>query len=457
MAATNVAFEQGLPANPEAERLVLGSILLDDSAFLEVASLLKAEDFSLEKHRRIFSRMGELFQRGERIDRVALANELMRQGQLESVDGLGYIVSLDDGLPKIVNLEGYVRIVHEKSQLRRLIFTAEKIRDQALIGQDHPDTIRSNAEEALLQMGESIAKETLVRPDRIIENFEGGLNAFLDPSKRNKGVSTGFIKLDEMTGGLHGGELFILAARPAMGKTALALNIAQHVATNPRDPRPVAVFSLEMSKESLLTRLVCAAARVDQQKFRAGYLNGDERRRLQVALSDLMEAPLYLDDTAGAHLMDIHSKLRKLQQQQGLGLVVIDYLQLMSVRGRTENRNQEVSTLSRGLKLLTKELNVPIIVLSQLSRAVESRQGDHKPQLSDLRESGSIEQDADMVAFVFREEYYKPDREDLRGQAELILAKQRNGPTGRVNLVFLKEYTKFENQTAAFDNEPPPQ
>jgi replicative DNA helicase len=305
-------------------------------------------------------------------------------------------------------------------------------------------------------MGESVNKDTLIRPDRIIETFEGGFNAFLDPSKRNKGISTGFLKLDEMTGGLHGGELFILAARPAMGKTALALNIAQHVATNPKDPRPVAVFSLEMSKESLLTRLVCASARVDQQKFRAGYLNSDERRRLQVSLGDLMEAPLFLDDSAGANLMDIHSKLRKMQQQHGLGLVVIDYLQLMSTRGRVENRNQEVSQLSRGLKLLSKELNVPILTLSQLSRAVESRQGDHRPQLSDLRESGSIEQDADLVAFVFREEYYHQDREDLRGQAELILAKQRNGPTGKVPLVFLKEYTKFENQASAFD-EPPPE
>jgi replicative DNA helicase len=455
MASTNVAFEQGLPAHPEAERLVLGSILLDDSSFLEVASILKSDDFSLEKHRRIYARMGELYQRGERIDRISLANELMRQNQLESVDGLGYIVSLDDGLPKIVNLDGYVRIVHEKSMLRRMVFIAEKIRDQALVGQDHPDVIRGNAEEALLQMGESVNKDTLVRPDRIIESFEGGFNAFLDPSKRNKGISTGFLKLDEMTGGLHGGELFILAARPAMGKTALALNIAHHVATNPKDPRPVAVFSLEMSKESLLTRLVCAGARVDQQKFRAGYLNSDERRRLQVALGDLMEAPLFLDDTAGIHMMDIHSKLRKLQQQHGLGLVVIDYLQLMTTRGRAENRNQEVSQLSRGLKLLSKELNVPIVTLSQLSRATEARQGDHRPQLSDLRESGSIEQDADMVAFVFREEYYKPDREDLRGQAELILAKQRNGPTGKVPLVFLKEYTKFENQTAAFDEAPP--
>jgi replicative DNA helicase len=456
MAASDAAFEKGLPANLEAERLVLGSILLDDSVFLEVAAGLTSDDFSIEKHRRIFGRMQDLYGRGERIDRVTLANELMRQNQLESVDGLAYLVSLDDSLPKLPNIDSYVKIVKDKSSLRKLIFISEKIRDRAFIGQDTAEEIAASAEESLLGLGESNLKDTLVRPGDIIESFEGGLNAFLDPTRRNKGVSTGLTKLDEMTGGLRGGELFILAARPAMGKTALALNIAQHVATNPVDPRAVAVFSLEMSKESLLTRLVCAQGRVDQQKFRAGYLNGDERRQLQMALGVLMDAPLFLDDSAGANVMDIHSKLRKLKQQHGLGLVVIDYLQLMSGRGRQENRNQEVSGISRGLKLLSKELDVPIIALSQLSRATESRQGDHRPQLSDLRESGSIEQDADMVAFVFREEYYKPDREDLRGQAELILAKQRNGPTGRVNLVFLREYTKFENPASVFD-EPPPE
>jgi len=294
-----------------------------------------------------------------------------------------------------------------------------------------------------------------VRPGEIIETFPGGLNAFLDPTRRKQGISTGFVKLDEMTGGLRGGELFILAARPAMGKTALALNIAQHVACNAKDPRTVAVFSLEMSKESLLTRLVCSVGRVNQQKFRSGFLAADERRQLQGALGQIMDAPLFLDDTAAANLMDIHSKLRKLKQQYGLGLVVIDYLQLMSSRGRVENRNQEVSALSRGLKLLSKEMDVPIIALSQLSRATEARQGDHRPQLSDLRESGSIEQNADMVAFVFREEYYKRDREDLRGQAELILAKQRNGPTGSVPLLFIHQYTKFENQAAVYDEAPP--
>jgi replicative DNA helicase len=241
------------------------------------------------------------------------------------------------------------------------------------------------------------------------------------------------------------GELIILAARPAMGKTALALNIAYNVATRRENPKAVAIFSLEMSKESLLTRIVCAAASVDQQKFRSGYLNGSERHALQDALHRIVEAPLFIDDTAGINLMDIHSKLRRLQAEQNLGLVVVDYLQLMQGRGRFENRVQEISSLSRGFKLMSKELRVPFLVLSQLSRAVETRQGDHRPMLSDLRESGSIEQDADMVGFIFREEVYRPDKESLKGLAELILAKQRNGPTGKVKLAYLNKFTRFEN------------
>lgn len=454
MAAPQARFEKGLPVNIDAERFVLGAILMNDTLFLPVAATIQAEDFSLEKHRRIFARMADIYERGERIERVSVAEELMRQNQLESVDGLSYLVSLDDGMPKIANVDVYVKIVKDKALLRRIIFTSQKLIDRAMIGEDTPDDILAGAEEQLLKLGESRAGNTLVNPATIVASFEGGFNAFLDPSKRMKGVSTGFLKFDEMTGGLHEGDLFILAARPAMGKTALALNIAQHVATNQRDARTCAVFSLEMSRESLLTRLVCAGARVDQQKYRAGYLNQDERRRLHHTLGELMEAPLYIDDTPGITLMDIHAKLRRLQAEHGLGLVVIDYLQLMSVRGRVENRNQEISTISRGMKLMAKELKVPFVVLSQLSRATETRPGDHKPQLSDLRESGSIEQDADMVAFVFREEYYKPEREDLKGLAELILAKQRNGPTGKVNLVFLKEFTKFENRGADLGDDP---
>ena len=454
MATIDLTFERGLPANVDAERFVLGSILLNQDNYFQVAGAVEPEDFSLEKHRRIFARMKDLYERGEKIDRVTLANELMKQGQIESVDGFAYLVSLDEGLPALSNLDSYVRIVKDKATLRKLIFSAQKVIDRCFIGEEEPDEILAGAEESLLKLGEARSGERLESPATVIGKFPGGVNAFLDPSQRVSGLSTGFAKFDEMTGGLHGGELLILAARPSMGKTALALNIAQHVATHPQMRKPVAVFSLEMSSASLLTRLLCSAARVDQHKFRAGYLNVDERRKLQVALADLTESPLFLDDTAGVNLMDIHSKLRRMQAEHGLSLVVIDYLQLMSNRGRSENRNQEVSAISRGLKMMAKDLNVPFLVLSQLSRASETRIGDHKPQLSDLRDSGSIEQDADLVAFIFREEVYKRDREDLRGLADLIVAKQRNGPIGNVPLRFLGQFTRFENRAEDLPEEP---
>ena len=455
MAVHDLTFEKGLPASLDAERFVLGSILLNDVFYLQVAGSLEPGDFSLEKHRRIFGRMRDLYDRNERIDRVTLADELMKQNQLESVDGLAYLVSLDDGIPEVANLDSYIRIVRDKSTLRKLIFSAQKVIDRCLIGEEEPDRILSSTEETLLKLGESRTRDELSAPASIIENFPGGVNAFLDPSQRVRGLSTGFTKFDEMTGGLNGGELVILAARPSMGKTALALNMAAHVATHQQMRKPVAVFSLEMSSSSLLTRLLCSAARVDQHKFRAGYLNQDERRKLQVALANLTESPLFLDDTPGVNLMDVHAKLRRMKSQHGLSLVVIDYLQLMSSRGRSENRNQEVSAISRGLKLIAKDLDVPFLVLSQLSRASETRPGDHKPQLSDLRDSGSIEQDADLVMFIYREEVYKRDREDLRGMADLIIAKQRNGPIGTVPLRFLGPYTRFENRIDDLPEEPP--
>src|ERR1700724_304958 len=437
--------EKGLPTNLDAERFVLGSILLDDGLYIQAAGTLEPDDFSLEKHRRIFRRMGDLHERGEKVDRITVANELMKFSELEACDGLSYLVSLDDGLPQIPNIDSYIRIVKDKAILRRIIFASQHMMNRCLLGEEEPGEILAGAEETLLKLGDERVKTGLLNPDQILRDYEGGISAFLDPSKRVSGIGTGFTKLDEYTGGLHGGDLFILAARPSMGKTALALNVAQHVALKLK--QPVAIFSLEMSKESLLTRMLCAAARVDSQRFRAGYLTQEERRKLNQALHELVEAPLYIDDTAGLHLMDMHAKLRRLKSERGeLGLVIVDYLQLMNGRGRFENRNQEVSALSRGMKQLAKELNVPVMVLSQLSRAVETRQGDHRPQLSDLRESGSIEQDADLVAFIFREEVYHRDREDLRGLAELILAKQRNGPVGTVNLVFLHSQTKFENR-----------
>jgi len=437
--------EKGLPVNLDAERFVLGSILLDDSLYIQAAGTLQSEDFSLEKHRRIFRRMGELQERGERIDRITVANELMKFNELEACDGLSYLVSLDDGLPQLPNVDSYIRIVKDKAVLRRIIAVSQHMMNRCMQDTEDPDQILAAAEETLLRMGEARVKSGLMNADQILRDYDGGINAFLDPSKRIKGISTGFLKLDEYTGGMHGGDLFIVAARPSMGKTAIALNIAQHVALKLK--QTVAIFSLEMSQESLLTRMLCSAARVDSQRFRAGFLTQEERRKLSHALHELVEAPLYIDDTPGVHLMDMHAKLRRLQAERGkIGLVIVDYLQLMSGHGRFENRVQEVSALSRGMKLLAKELNVPMMVISQLSRAVENRQGDHRPQLSDLRESGSIEQDADVVGFIFREEVYHRDREDLRGLSEFIVAKQRNGPVGTVNLVFLHAQTKFENR-----------
>jgi len=452
MAAAETSLDKNLPSNPEAERFVLGAIMLDESLFVQVAGVLTADDFSLEKHRRIYLRMSELQDRGEKIDRVTVAEELMRQGQLESCDGLGYLLSLEDGLPRTSNIDAYVRIVKEKAQLRRIIWSAQNLIDRCMAGGDAAADILAGAEEALLKLSDDDSRAALATPQQIIDRAQG-INAFLDPANRIKGLGTGFMKFDELTGGMRAGELIIIAARPAMGKTALALNIAQHIVLA-KEPQPVALFSLEMSAESLLTRMICAVARVNQHKFRTGFLNERERRELMSAASRLTAAPLFIDDTASINLMDMHAKLRRLKAERGVGLVVVDYLQLMTGRGRYENRVQEVSALSRGLKLLSKEIEAPIIALSQLSSAPEMRD-DKRPQLSDLRESGSIEQDADLVAFIFRPEVYQQNRADLRGQAEVIIAKQRNGPTGIVNLVFIKDYTKFENP-ATDVGEPPP-
>jgi replicative DNA helicase len=450
--ARDTVHERGMPSNVYAERMTLGSILLDDSKFLTVASLLKPEDFSLEKHRIIFQRMLDLFEQQKRIDRVTLSNELMRRAELEAVDGLSYLISLDEDLPEILKLEEYAQIVRDKSMLRNLIQISKETMDRCFLQEDHPREILTSAESALLGLGEAGAKQKLLSTREILDQSEG-VEQFIDPARRIHGIGTGYTKFDEMTGGLRGGELIILAARPAMGKTALALNIALHVAAKRRGPRGVAVFSLEMSRDSLLTRLICSQARVDQQRFRSGFLDEDERALLLKAAADIYDAPLYLDDTSQTSLMDINAKLRRLisqtrPEQPPLGLCVVDYLQLMhgppNLR-RSANRVEEVAALSRGLKQMSKEFDIPFLVLSQLNRAPEQRIGDFRPQLSDLRESGSIEQDADMVAFIFRPEVYHKDRDDLRGRAELILAKQRNGPTGKIPLVFVHAFTRFEN------------
>ena len=453
---TTLALERGLPTNLEAEQFVLGSVLLDDTLFPQVAGVVDGGDFNVEKHRRIFLRMVDLHARGERIEYLTLVNELEKHTQLESVDGIAYVSSLTDGLPRLDSIDSYLKIVKDKSLLRHLIFTAQNIINNCIEGGEEAEDLIAEAESAVMRVGDAQLRSGLSNPRQIVEDYAGGVGAFLDPSKRVRGLSTSFLEFDERTTGLHAGELIVLAGRPAMGKTALALNIAQHVASaHPDKPgRPVAIFSLEMSKESLLTRMLCAAARVDSHRFRGGYLNQQERRRLSAALSQLVDAKLFIDDSGGTTMMDISAKCRRLKSEHGLTLIIVDYMQLMSVKGRYDSRVQEISALTRGLKLLAKDLGVPVIALSQLSRAPEIRTGDHRPQLSDLRESGSIEQDADLVGFIFREEVYKPDREDLHGVAELIIGKQRNGPTGKIKLAFLHKYVKFENLSEDVPDDP---
>ncbi len=448
--ATNgsaLALERGLPTNVEAEQFVLGSILLDDSVFPLVAGALDTADFSIEKHRRIFLRMRELQERGENIEYLTLVEEIDKHNQLEACDGIAYISSLTDGLPRLSSIESYLKIVKDKSLLRNLIFTAQNIITQCIEGGQEAEDLVAEAESAVMKIGDANLRSGLADPGQIIDGFAGGREAFLDPAQRLRGLSTPFLKFDELTTGLHPSELIIIAARPSMGKTAMALNIAQYVATDSPEKagQPVAVFSLEMSKEALLTRMLCATARVDSHRFRGGFLNDEERERLRAALSRLVASKLFIDDSADITVMDVSAKCRRLKAEHGLALVVVDYLQLMASKGRQENRVQEISAMSRGLKLLAKDLGVPVIALSQLSRAPETRPGDHRPQLSDLRESGSIEQDADVVAFIFREEVYKHDRADLHGLAELIVSKQRNGPTGKIKLAFLHKYVAFQN------------
>ena len=441
-----VAIERNLPTSIEVERCVLGSILLDDSLFPQVAGRLEVNDFAIDKHRRIFLRMEDLQRRGEGIDDYTLAEELSRHDQLASCDGVAYIASLSEGMPRLSSIDDYVKIVKDKSLLRQLIHIADSIVSRSIEGSQQVDEVLAETEAAILKVGDAQLRSELADPRQIIEGLDGGVEAFLDPGKRAQGLSTPFVMFDELTTGLQAGELIVIAARPSMGKTALALNIAWHVAAD----LPVAVFSLEMSKESLLTRLLCATARVDSQHFRGGYLGQDERQRLRSALGQLVASKLFIDDSANVNLMEISAKCRRLRAAHGrLGLIVVDYLQLVAPESgekrRFDNRTQEISALSRGLKLLAKDLRVPVMALSQLSRAPEMRTGSKRPQLSDLRDSGSIEQDADVVAFIFREEVYKQDREDLQGLAELIVAKQRNGPTKTIELAFLNKYVKFEN------------
>jgi replicative DNA helicase len=433
-----------LPANVEAERSILGAILLDNLAYNQAAEHLKPEDFSLDSNRRIYSRMIDLAESSRPIDIVTLVEELSRNKELQAIGDMAYVSSLLDGVPDRPSIEHYVKIVRDKAMMRALIHTANAAIARAAEQSEPAEDVLNDVEAAIFGLSEKRIGRGFLGVQEIVKDSFGSVDALLQRGQRITGLATHYNDLDEMTSGLQKSELVILAARPSMGKTAFAMNIAENAAIE--EGKVVGIFSLEMSREALLLRLLCSRARVDAHKMRTGSLWRDDMQKVVRAMEELASSRIFIDDTPGVSLSEMRAKARRLQQSCGsLDLVVVDYLQLMSGGSkRFENRTQEVSAISRGLKALAKELHVPVLALSQLSRAPESRGGDHRPQLADLRESGSIEQDADLVMFIFREEVYKQDDPDLQGRAEIIIAKQRNGPIGRVNLAFIKQSTRFE-------------
>jgi replicative DNA helicase len=434
-------LEKPLPNNLDAERSVLGAILLDNNALNAAIENLRAEDFFLDQHRRVFTQMIALSEAQQAIDLITLTEELHRRGDLEASGGAPYLASLADGMPKVSNVEHYARIVKEKAMLRNLIHTTHNIQQRAFEGEDGADMILDNAESSIFLLAEDRVKAGLIPVKDIVrDNFER-LEKIFKEGKSITGIPTGYVELDKLTSGLQPSELLILAARPSQGKTALALNLAENIAI--RAGQPVAIFSLEMSKESLLQRLVASVAQIDAHKFRTGHLNRNDWTSMTEALGVISNAPLWVDDAGSISVLEIGAKARRLKRDKGLSLLIVDYLQLITARGRFGNRQEEVASISRGLKGLAKELQIPVLVLSQLTRAPE--RDERGPQLSDLRESGAIEQDADVVMFIYRPHFFKAGASpEEREETELRIAKQRNGPTDNVKFVFRSRLTRFE-------------
>jgi replicative DNA helicase len=438
--------ERTLPHNLEAEKSVLGAILINNQAFNQAAEVIDAQDFFRDAHRRIFEKMVGLTDRSEPVDFVTLTDELTRSGELEEVGGPAYVSGLTDGVPRSANVEYYARIVKEKSTLRRLIQASNEVLVRAYDAEEDADDLLDEAERTIFSIAEGRMRSGFVKLSELVD---GGY-AMLEQLQANRGLVTGvpsgFVELDEMTSGFQKSDLVIVAARPAMGKTSFVMNIALNAALEAG--KSVGVFSLEMSKEQLFLRMLTSEARVDAHRFRGGFLGEQDYERLNGAFARLHDAKVFIDDTASAGILEMRAKSRRLKLEHGLDMLIIDYLQLMQGRGRFDNRQQELASISRALKILAKELQIPILALSQLSRATETR-ADHRPQLSDLRESGALEQDADVVMFIYREEVYAQNEEEKRpeveGMAEIIIGKQRNGPIGSVPLAFLKQYTRFEN------------
>src|SRR5580658_1044758 len=454
----DILTDAGLPANIDAEKTILGAILLDNAAHAEAAERLEPDDFSLDSHRRIYQRMSELINSERAVDIVTLANELSRYKEVESVGGVAYLASLTEGLPRRPVIEEYIRIVKDKSLLRKLMGICSMAIARAADQSESAIGVLDETEGKLLEVTQKGISQGFQSLDQIVQHSFGTIDNLYKQSREVTGLATDFTDFDRLTSGLQKDELIIIAARPSMGKTALAINIAQNAAVN--HGATVAIFSLEMSKESLLRRMLASQAWVDQRKLQTGFLGREDHEKLQNALGQLVEAQMFIDDSAGISLAEMRAKARRLKQTHGgLDLVVVDYLQLMSAtvpssgKKNYENRTQEVSAISRGLKALAKELDVPVVALSQLSRGSE-RRDDKRPMLSDLRESGSIEQDADVVAFIHREAYYNRTEEMSdadRAKSEIIIAKQRNGPTDTVYLNFVSRFTRFDNQDSVHE------
>ena len=429
------------PQNISAEQAALGSMLLQESAILHSIDILRSEDFYRKPHQIIFTCISDLFEKSRGVDLVTLTEELNRRGLLEEIGGVTYLTSLINSVPTAANIEYYVKIIEEKSILRNLINNATKIISMGYEEKEDGKILLDKAEHLIFEVSERNLGQTFVPIKEILQDSFEKIEDLYHREEFITGVPSGFDEFDDITTGFQPSEFIVVAGRPAMGKTAFCMNIAQYASINKNVP--VAIFSLEMSKSQLVQRMLCSEARVDAHNLRKGRLAESDWPTLSMAAGRLASAPIFIDDTSGISSLEIKAKARRLKAQHNLGLVIIDYLQLIQTAGRIENRQQEISEISRSLKGLARELNVPVIAVSQLSRAVEQRI-ERRPRLSDLRESGAIEQDADLVVFIYREEYYKPKTEK-KGIAEVIISKQRNGPTGSVELTFIKEYAKFEN------------
>ena len=439
--ATATAPDRPLPHNLEAEKCVLGAILLQNDTFNLAAELLDSRDFFRDAHRRVFNKMVSLSERGEAIDLVTLKDELGRAGDLDEVGGPAYIAALVDGVPRSTNVEYYARIVKEKSTLRNLIYSANKILATAYEAEQDADLLLDQAEKAIFDIAEDRIRTGFVPVRELVQGSFDTIEKLQEHKGLVTGVATGFTALDLITSGLQSSDVVIVASRPSMGKTSFMLNVATHVGT--KTDKTVGIFSLEMSREQLFLRMLTAQAEIDAQRFRGGFLSEKDYGQLSHALGTLADARIFIDDTPSLGVLEMRAKSRRLMAEHGLHLLIVDYIQLMQGRGRFENRTQELAAISRALKGLAKELNVPLVALSQLSRAPEAR-SDHRPQLADLRESGALEQDADVVMFIYREDQYAPTPEN-ENLADIIVGKQRNGPTGVVRLAFRKQFTRFEN------------